>query len=190
MRVAAAFYIEPRKTESGIARKPCNWPVVFARGHFRNCVDVFRFRMNRLMRFRCRRSPRAVIMLVCGCTLVSLFLFQRNIWRDYATQGQSAEEQFVAKYVRLRPLMPTDEVARFVVDEGHADLNRLHRDARMYLAQYAVSPRRLARDVASRWVVVDSDDPDSAPEIATSAHWTLLADLHNGVHLYRTDLGE
>ena len=142
------------------------------------------------MRFRCRRSPQTVITLICGCTLVGLFLFQRDRWRDCAEQEQSVEEQFVAKYEPLRPLMPTDEVAQFVVDEGHADLKALHRDARLYLAQYAVSPRRLARGIASRWIVVDSDSPDTPPEIATSAHWSLIADLRNGVRLYRSDLGE
>ncbi len=142
------------------------------------------------MRFRCRRSPRAAVALICGCSLVALFLFQRDLWRDWTQQSPSVEEQFVAKYEPLRPLMPADEVAQFVVDEGHADLTALHRDARLYLAQYAVSPRRLARGNGSRWIVVDSDRADTPPEIAASAHWSLIADLRNGVRLYRGDPGE
>jgi hypothetical protein len=142
------------------------------------------------MRFRCRRSPRAAVALICGCSLVALFLFQRNLWRDSAGQSSSVEEQFVAKYEPLRALIPTDEAAQFVVDEGRADLTALHRDARLYLAQYALSPRRLGRDVGSRWVVVDSDSADTPPGIATSAYWSLIADLHNGVRLYRADPGE
>ena len=35
-----------------------------------------------------------------------------------------------------------------------------------------------------------SDCPEIAPEIATSAHWILLADLRNGVRLYRTGVKE
>ena len=66
----------------------------------------------------------------------------------------------------------------------------MHPDGRLYLAQYALSPRRLAEGTASRWVIVESDCPEIAPEIATSAHWTLLADLRNGVRLYRTGVKE
>jgi hypothetical protein len=142
------------------------------------------------MQFQVRRSPRAAIAMICGCSLVALFLFQRNLWRDCAGQEQSVQEQFVAKYEPLRPLMPTNEAAQFVIDEGHVDLQAMPRDARWFLAQYAVSPRLLGRGIASRWIVVDSDSTDTLPEIASSAHWSLIADLHNGVRLYRNDPGE
>ena len=66
----------------------------------------------------------------------------------------------------------------------------MNTEGRLFLAQYALSPQRLASCVASRWVIVESDCPETVPEIAASAHWTLLADLHNGVRLYRTDVKE
>jgi hypothetical protein len=143
-----------------------------------------------VMRFPCRRSPRIVITLICACSLVGLFLFQANLWHDWARESPSIEERYVARYEPLRGLMPSDEVSQFLVDEAHADLALLHRDARLYLAQYAVSPKRLGRDLRSRWIVVDSDRGDVPPGIATSAHWSLVADLGNGVRLYRNDLGE
>ena len=134
--------------------------------------------------------PRAGVGLICGCSLAALFLFQYNRWRDLAQQPSNVEERFVAKYEPLRRYLPADEVIRFVVDEAHSDLAALHRDARLYLAQYAVSPRRLARDASSHWMVVDSDRADAAPEMAASAHWSLAADLGNGVRLYRRSRGE
>jgi hypothetical protein len=140
------------------------------------------------MWFRRRRSPGVAISLVCGCALVSLYLFQRDVWRDCATHDRYSPERFVARYEALRPLLPREEVAGFVLDEGHLETKRLHPGARLFLAQYAVSPRRLTRDAGLRWVVVDSDSPEVAPDMATKAHWTLQADLHNGVRLYRTDV--
>ena len=56
----------------------------------------------------------------------------------------------------------------------------------MRLAQYTLSPRRVAGNAASPWVIIDSDRPEIVPEIAASARWTLVADLRNGVRLYRT----
>ena len=139
------------------------------------------------MRFQCRRSPRMAMAIVGGCALVSLYLFQRDIWHYYATQGQNASEQFVGRYELLRPLVPTEDVTRFMLDEGHVDPAIIHPSARVGLAQYALTPRRVACDVAARWVIVDSDSPETVPEVAAKAHWTLVADLRNGVRLYRTD---
>jgi hypothetical protein len=139
---------------------------------------------------RRRRSPGAAITLVCGCALVSLYLFQRDAWRDCATHDQYSPERFVARYEPLLPLLPREEVTGFVLDERHLETKRLHPGARLFLAQYAVSPRRLTQDAASHWVVVDSDSPEVVPDVATKAHWTLLADLRNGVRLYRTDVKE
>jgi hypothetical protein len=134
----------------------------------------------------CRHSPRAAIAVICGCTLVSLYLFERDTWRA-AAQVRSVPEQFLARYEPLGPLLPPDEAARFLVDLDHADVARMHPSARLYIAQYAVSPRRLWDKAVSHWVVVDSDRAEALPEIAASAHWRLVADLHNGVRLYRTD---
>ena len=142
------------------------------------------------MRFPCRRWPGVAIALVCGCTLASLYLFQRDVWHGYATQECRSTEQFVARYEPLRPLLPTAEVTGFVLDKRHLDAGLMYPGARLFLAQYALSPRLLASRTAARWVIVDSDSPEIAPEMATSAHWTLTADLHNGVRLYRTDAKE
>jgi hypothetical protein len=142
------------------------------------------------MRFRRRCRPRAAIVLVCGCTLASLYLFQRDVWHGYAMQDGSATERFVARYESLRPLLPTDEVIGFALDQRHVDARRMYPGARLFLAQYALSPRLVANRTTTRWVIVDSDSPEIVPEMATSAHWALTADLGNGVRLYRTDVKE
>ena len=121
---------------------------------------------------------------------MSLCLFDHDVWRDGATHDPYSPERFVARYEPLRPLLPREEVTAFVLDERHLETKRLHPGARLFLAQYAVAPRRLMQNAASRWVVVDSDRPEVLPEVATKAHWTLLADLRNGVRLYRTDVRE
>ena len=142
------------------------------------------------MRYRCHRRPRMAMALICGCALVSLYLFQHKAWHAYATEPCSVPEQFVARYEPLRPLVPATAVTGFLADQRHIDAAIMHPKGRLYLAQYALAPRRLADCTASRLVIVESDCPEIAPEIATSAHWTLLADLRNGVRLYRTGVKE
>ena len=142
------------------------------------------------MRFRCRRSPRVAMVLICGCALVSLYLFQHKAWHEYAAEPRSVPEQFVARYEPLRSLVPATGVTGFFADERHIDSEIMHPDGRRFLAQYALSPHRLTKGSAARWVIVESDCPAITPKIATSAHWTLLADLRNGVRLYRTGVKE
>jgi hypothetical protein len=137
------------------------------------------------MWFPRRRSPQAAIALIGGCAVLSLYLFERNAWLECGTHDQYSPEQFVTRFEPLLPLLPQDEPADYLLDQQHSDIERLHPGARLLLARYAVAPRRLTENAGSRWIVVDSDRPDVAPEAA--AGWTLLADLRNGVRLYRTE---
>jgi hypothetical protein len=139
------------------------------------------------MWLRGHRQPRTAILLICVCAVASACWFQgHDVWYFYARHG-NGREQFVARYAALRAWLPADEVVRYVVDASNVD-QAPPASERYGLALYAVSPRRMAADVASRWVVVDSDRPAMAPKIAVSGHWRLIVDLHNGVRLYRTDL--
>jgi hypothetical protein len=124
--------------------------------------------------------------MICGCALVNLCLFQQNAWHGYAIQEPDQDMvQLVARYEPLCSWIPAGEATRFVMDEAHPTDADFYR--RMFLTQYALSPRRVTRAATARWVVVDSACSDQAPEIARSAHCRLVADLHNGVRLYRTD---
>ena len=138
------------------------------------------------MRLSCRRRPRVAMALIVGCTHVSLCVCTQKAWRAYIEEPHSVPEQFLARYEPLRGLMPEMAVTGFLADERHIDPALMHPDGRRFLAQYALSPRRLGDCKASEWVIVDSDHPEIPPEIATSSHWTLMADLRNGVRLYRT----
>jgi hypothetical protein len=139
------------------------------------------------MPFPIHRSPNLAVLLVCGCTLVSLCWFQYRAWYVEPARKPDATEQWIAKYAPLRPLLPRDEPTRFVVDADHLNNARMHPEGRLYLAQFAVSPRLLGDCRLSRWVVVESDSPETPAEIAARSHWTPVADLCNGVRLYRTD---
>ena len=139
------------------------------------------------MWFRNYGSPGVAMVLISICALASLYRFQYNAWRACATREPSVAEQFIAKYEPLGPLLPAGEVTCFIVDRQHADLERMEEEGRRYLAQYAVSPRLVGQWGDSPWVVVDSDCPDSVPKIAAADRWTLVADLRNGLRLYRTD---
>lgn len=139
------------------------------------------------MRLPRRRSPSAAIALIGGCAVLSLYLFERSAWLECGTHDRYAPEQFVARFEPLLPLLPKDEPADYLLDQRHANIERLHPGARLLLARYAVTPRQLTENAGSHWVVVDSDRPDVVPDAALSARWILLADLRNGVRLYRKE---
>jgi hypothetical protein len=142
------------------------------------------------MRFRGKLLAPAFIVLICGYSLVSIYRFQKEMWCEYKTQSSSLPQQFVSKYEPLRPLLPRGEVIRFLIDENHLDSKLMPPNGRLFLAQYAICPRLLNFSATSRWVIVDSDSPESVPDIANTAHWTLVADIRNGVRLYRKDKRE
>jgi hypothetical protein len=133
-----------------------------------------------------RSSPRLAIAIIYGCAIVALLIYQFTTWQRYLAQSKSTQG-FPARYEALGPLLPADETTRFVVDRNNADLKKVAEPARLYLAQYVVSPKRLGSEVKSSWVVVDSDCIDREPKIAKTSHWTLVSDLRNGIRLYRTD---
>jgi hypothetical protein len=126
------------------------------------------------------------IVLISGAALVTLCVFVCLAWQAYLEAPRSAVEQYVARYEPLRKLLPAAKVTGFLADSPHLDPEVMEPGARFFLAQFALSPRRVACGTAPRWVVVDSDHPEIAPEIAASSHWILSADLRNGVRLYRT----
>jgi hypothetical protein len=139
------------------------------------------------MNFQRIRSPQCAVVLTCGCALAYLAALNCEIWRPDAAQVQMNAQRWVARYEPLRSLLPADEISRFQIDKKYTDENLQHPDARLYLARCAVVPRRLAYEAKSRWIVVDSDRPDIEPALAKAGRWTLVADLHNGVRLYRID---
>jgi hypothetical protein len=137
---------------------------------------------------KCRRAPRTAIALVCGCAIVNLCVLQHAIFRGCREREQSVAEQLVARYEPLDAWAPKGEAMQFVLDDRHVDREFAHPDARLYLAQYALSPRCVGRNVKSRWVIVDSDASAIVPKIAVDGRWTLVADFRNGLRLYRTDV--
>jgi hypothetical protein len=142
-------------------------------------------------------SPWIAISLICGIALVSLYRLQHRAWELCALSNSSDPVRFVAKYESLRSVLPADEMSHFVVDAPHADPTVMDFGARSYLAQYAISPlvttewpRLVAGQAEPRWIVVESDHPEAAPEIAARPDWALVADLRNGLRVYRRDLGK
>ena len=157
------------------------WKKVVVMPHFRKMLTMW---------FQSYRFPRIAIVLICGCALIALYQFQLDEHCSRRTQKISLPERFVNKYKPLRSLIPKGEVACFMVDKDHINTKLMEYDGRLYLARYATSPRCLVDGEPSHWIVVDSDCPEIVPEIATSARWTLIADLRNGVRLYQTDRRE
>jgi hypothetical protein len=138
------------------------------------------------MNLRATRWPRTAVWLVCLAALGNV----RLLWPENAPRKPVPADVYTARFAPLAPQLPPARMLGFVVDGSHADRELQHPEARLYLAQYALSPRLVEPSAAHRWVVVDSDSPEVPPQIALAEHWTLRADLHNGVRLYETHMKE
>jgi hypothetical protein len=125
-------------------------------------------------------------VLICLCALAgfrtnwSLFRHSRP-----ASKGDSPEA-ILARFEPLQRLIPDDAVLGFFVDERYADPKLFLPAGRLWLACYLLSPRTLDWSTDHALVIVDSGVPAPPPEMAQSKGWTLVADLHNGVRLFRT----
>jgi hypothetical protein len=134
-----------------------------------------------------KRRPRMAVMLVALCALGSARLISPLVqfWRQPARAAE-APERFMTRFEPLAALLPPGQVTGYLFDEAHANLGLMHPDNRFYLAQYALVPHLVDRTPAHRLVIVDSDSPTATPEMALREHWTLVADLRQGVKLFRT----
>jgi hypothetical protein len=111
----------------------------------------------------------------------------RNVSERWRPSPDYPPAVFVPRFAPLTGYLPDKGTIGYVLDTEHADVLRYHPDARYALAQYCLAPHLIARTADYPLVIVDSDDADAPPGIASERRWALVADLHNGVRLYRTE---
>jgi hypothetical protein len=132
--------------------------------------------------------PCVFLLLACACTLVRLGRLDWRAWNGLAKAEPLRAQTVMARYEPLRRFLPEKEIVDFCVETTGNNKDAPASDARFYLAQYALSPRRLvlipARDKrTTRFLIIDSDQADD-PSLASASLGTLIADLRNGVRLY------
>ena len=119
--------------------------------------------------------PRLAIVLLSLCARAS----SRIVWSTARELRQPPEsnsvEAVIARFEPLRRLLPEGAVTGFVGDSVE----------RFSWPSTALSPRVVERSSDHALVVVDADAL-ALPEAAAARGWTLVADLHNGVRLFRT----
>ena len=128
--------------------------------------------------------PCLAILLICLSALASF----RSTWLATGPSRQAsapkASEALPARFEPLQRLVPKDAAIGLLVDERYADPKLFHPVGRLWLARYALAPRQVDWLTDHALVIVDSGVP--APPPAKSRGWILVADLHNGVRLFRT----
>jgi hypothetical protein len=130
--------------------------------------------------------PRLAIMLLCLFALANIRIVPAALKRMGKPEPDQAGP-FLAKMMPLAARLPAEHVFGFALDDEHTDLAYYSFGARLFLTQYAFSPRLIEHSTAHRFVIVDSDAPEVVPRMAIEGHWSLVADLGNGVRLYRTN---
>jgi hypothetical protein len=128
------------------------------------------------------RSPQTAIAIACVISLIFSVAMQCEAWRPDASMERENAQRWVSRYEPLRAWLPDGPPTRFQIDE-RANLDLQPPGARMFLARYAVAPKRITERVDSTLFVVDSDDP--TPSNIMPDDGKLIKDFSNGVRLYQ-----
>ncbi|MFZ5830206.1 MAG: hypothetical protein ACOY3P_08960 [Planctomycetota bacterium] len=129
-------------------------------------------------------ASRLLLIAFCICALANSRMALSTVSKKLKSEARYAPTELIPRYEPLRSSLPEGARVGFMVDDQHSDLQLWDPLARLYLARYALSPRLVESGTTQDLVIVDSDDPATAPEIAKHGGWTLVADLMNGVRIY------
>jgi hypothetical protein len=125
---------------------------------------------------------------VWGLANIRLLL---NSVREYGNPlARYTPTAMIPRFEPLKQWLPENSTTGYLLDEENADLETHNPGSRLSLALYTLSPRIVLQTTACPLVIVDADRPETPPKIAQQRGWTLVADLHNGVRLYRTQRTE
>lgn len=124
------------------------------------------------------------LFALCGLGIgrLSLVSFQ-HAW---SSPGGGTASRFIAKYETLKPYLSPQQPVGYLPDVSRMDLRALPLTGRLSLAQYALSPPIIEPLRDQPLILFESDDPQAMPDLAVEGRWTLVADLHNGLKLFRT----
>ncbi len=132
-------------------------------------------------------GPRLVLACICLWGLADVRVVFDAICRHGKTRPTYEPTVMVPRFEPLAQWLPDAVTTGYLLDSENTGAGPIHPEARIRLAQYALSPRLICRTTDCPLVIVDSDRPEKPPKIAQARGWTLVADLHNGVRLYRTE---
>jgi hypothetical protein len=131
------------------------------------------------------RIRGATLLIVFGA-LGSARALPRAVQQYQADAKPDATVPFVARFEALKPFAERSPSLGYLTVSQHLDPQRSDLVQRLYLAQFALAPHVIERRIDRDLVIFDSDRPEVTPQIAEREGWILVADLHNGVKLFRT----
>ena len=135
---------------------------------------------------RQRLGPRIVLVCLCVWGLANIRLIVSTVRESRNPLAGYTPSAMIPRFEPLAQWLPEEAEAGYLLDEENADLKTHAPASRRSLALYTLSPRIIRPTTDCPLVIVDSDRPETPPKIAGQQGWTLVADLHNGVRLYRT----
>ena len=135
-------------------------------------------------------GPRFVLVCFCLWGLANFRLVLSSLREQGNPLARYTPSAMIPRFEPLGQWLPEATSAGYLLDEENADLQTHNPGSRLSLAMYTLSPRIIRQTTACPLVIVDGDRPETPPKIAEQQGWTLVADLHNGVRLYRTQRTE
>jgi len=133
-----------------------------------------------------QRRIRAATLLIAICALGSARALPRALQLAQADPKPDATAALVARFEAIKAHVREQTSLGYLSDARHLDPRRSALLKRLSLAQFALAPRIVERTTNREFVIFDSDRPEATPDIATLEGWKLVADLQNGVKLFRT----
>jgi hypothetical protein len=124
--------------------------------------------------------------MITLAALSNLRLPVRSI-RDAANSTASdGIGEFLARCRRLEPHLPASGRIGYRAPSALAQTHSPVKGDRLQLMRYALAPRIVEQFWDHELVIFDADDPALAPSQKESRGWRVVADLGDGMKLFRT----
>ena len=135
-----------------------------------------------------RRAQRVwlVIAMVALAALTNVRLPVRGITEVAQSASSDGIGEFLGRCRRLEPHLPARGQIGYRALSDHARTHSRVKGDRLQLMRYALAPRIIEQFWDHELVIFDADDPASVPSPEESRGWQLVADLHDGMKVFRT----
>ena len=139
---------------------------------------------------RARQRAAAAVALIILTALSAIRWPIQTFRQMNRTPHDDEVTQFLSRYQRLAPYLPGKCQIGYLVPPEEAESRKALHTARLELLQYALAPRMVDKFTDQEVVILDSDKPKAHAKDADHQDWELVADLHDGIKLYRAPRGK
>jgi hypothetical protein len=132
------------------------------------------------------RRVWVVIAMLTLAALSNVRLPIRSFGEVSGGKPSDGISEFVARCHRLEPHLPAAGPIGYRAPPARAEAHSPVKGDRLQLMRYALAPRIVEQFWDHQLVIFDADDPALSPSPKESRGWRVVADLGDGMKVYRT----